>query len=238
MGEGSVTYIFFPAAIDRILEQNPQARFIVMVRNSFEMVPSYHHRLLYILEENVEDFEKSWDLQEKRAQGNRIPKRCMSARLLQYADIGCLGEHVEALLVRAPRKNCHFVVYDDLKRDAVKEYAATLAFLGLEPHVPPEKLKKERLPSRGYRYRWLQELIYKPPRPVLETAESGDMKKSKIFAVLKRYRKRLMIYNRDQSIKPKPLDARMRRRLRHAFADDVAKLGRLLERDLSHWLDA
>jgi hypothetical protein len=237
VGEGSVTYIYFPEAIDRILELNPQARFIVMVRNPLEMVTSYHHRMLYILEENVKDFEKAWDLQEERARGRRIPRRCLSARLLQYADIGSLGKHVEALLARAPREHCHFVVHDEVKRDLVKVYGDTLDFLGLGPHVPPEKFLKVRLPSRGYRYRWLQQLIYKPPGPVLKLAGQGDLRKAKSISAIKRARKRLMMYNKDTSSKPKPLGARMRGRLCDAFADDVAKLGRLLERDLSHWLE-
>jgi len=54
-----------------------------MLRNPLEMVPSYHHRMLYVLEENVRDFEKAWDLQEKRARGKRVPRRCMNGRLLE-----------------------------------------------------------------------------------------------------------------------------------------------------------
>ena len=64
MGEGSVTYLYFPHVIDRILELNPIARFIVMLRNPMQMVPSFHARMLYLLEEDTEDFAEAWRLQE------------------------------------------------------------------------------------------------------------------------------------------------------------------------------
>ena len=73
MGEGSVSYLYSEEAIRTILQYNPQAKFIVMVRNPIEMVYSYHYRLVYILEENQVDFHKAWDLQGVRAQGKHLP---------------------------------------------------------------------------------------------------------------------------------------------------------------------
>jgi hypothetical protein len=47
-------------------------------------------------------------------------------------------------------------------------------------------------------------------------------------------RKRLVRFNTIKR-KPAPLTASMREMLRETFADDTARLGTLIERDLSHW---
>ncbi len=71
-GEGSVSYLYYPEAIRRIQQLNPQARFIVMARNPVDMIHSYHARLLAILDEDVEDFATAWGLQEARARGEQL----------------------------------------------------------------------------------------------------------------------------------------------------------------------
>ena len=72
-GEGSVSYLYFLPAVKRILELNPQARFIVMARNPIDMIYSYHARLLAIMDEEVENFATAWALQEARARGEKVP---------------------------------------------------------------------------------------------------------------------------------------------------------------------
>ena len=47
-GEGSVSYLYYPKAIERTQRLSPHARFIVMARNPVDMVHSYHARLLAI----------------------------------------------------------------------------------------------------------------------------------------------------------------------------------------------
>ena len=112
-GEGSVSYIYSPEAIERILSLNPRARFVVMVRNPLDMLLSYHLRLLYLLEEDQEDLATAWRLQPARARGERLPRLCTEPRLLQYAEAGSLGSWLERLQERAGAPQCLAVVYDD-----------------------------------------------------------------------------------------------------------------------------
>ena len=65
-GEASVLYSFYPESIKSILEFNPEAKFIFMVRNPVSMVPSYHRQLINNLEEDIEDFETAWNTQDNR----------------------------------------------------------------------------------------------------------------------------------------------------------------------------
>ena len=159
-GEGSVSTLYSPEAIERILALQPGARFIAMVRNPIDMLRSYHLRLLYLLEEDQQDLASAWRQQSARARGERLPPLCTEPRLLQYAEAGSLGTWLEELFRRAGREQCHTVVYDDFAADPKKVYEDVLRFLDLLPPAEPPLFRAKQR-SRGYRSRWLQRP--KPP---------------------------------------------------------------------------
>jgi hypothetical protein len=233
MGEGSVTYLYFPNTIEQILALNPKARFIVMLRNPVEMVPSFHSRMLWVLEEDAESFAEAWDLQAARARGERIPPRCLMPSLLQYAEIGKLGKHVNELLARVPRSQCLFIVYEDFIAGTGGVYRSVLEFLGVD-HDGRTKFGP-RAGSQGYRYRWLQQLLFKPPGPVMNLVGDADAHRSRLFQAAKAVRQRLVFYNtRGIGVKA-PLSRKMEGVLRDTFRSDGALLGELIGRDLSNW---
>jgi hypothetical protein len=130
--DGSVSYLYDRGALERILQHNPDARFLVMVRDPFELLPSYHQRLVYLLQEDVLSLADAWRLQEKRARGQSLPVGCIDPDLLRYAEVGRLGAAVAHLFDLAGRERCHVVVFDDLRSDPRAVYLAVLGFLGLE----------------------------------------------------------------------------------------------------------
>jgi hypothetical protein len=241
LGEGSVSYLYSPAAIERILAINPSARFIVMVRNPLEMLPSYHARLLYTLDEEVTDFAAAWRLQEVRAQGRQIPRDCREPQLLRYREIGSMGRHLKQLIDMAGRRRVMTVVYDDLVRDSREVYLRALDFLGL-PDDGRADFPRVR-ESRGYRSRRLHRLIKRPPPLImravgpkpLDANRAGGQQAGIWQPPLRRLRKILKRLNQAPGTYP-ALSADVAVELGEFFAGDVACLGRLLGRDLSHWL--
>ena len=234
-GEGSVSYLYYPKAIQRIQQLNPQARFIVMARNPIDMIHSYHARLLAILDEDVEDFETAWNLQEVRARGEQLPEHCRTPYLLQYAEVGKIGHHVEQLYQTAGRENCHVVLFDDFISDTLSCYRQVLDFIKVDydgrSEFPPVEV------SKFYRYRWLHLLLKRPPMRVVKytlNIEQRARRQGKKKSRVKRMRKWLIKKNTVVRKRP-PLDPDIRRLLRETFAEDIEKLGRLLGRDLSHW---
>lgn len=234
-GEGSVSYLYYPKAIQRIQQLNPQARFIVMARNPIDMVHSYHARLLAILDEDVEDFETAWNLQEARARGEQLPEHCRTPYLLQYAEVGKIGHHVERLFQTAGCENCHVVLFDDFISDTLSCYRQVLDFIKVDydgrSEFPPVEV------SKFYRYRWLHLLLKRPPMRVVKytlNIEQRARRQGKKKSRVKRMRKWLIKKNTVVRKRP-PLDPDIRRLLRETFAGDIEKLGRLLGRDLSHW---
>src|SRR5690349_17805063 len=54
--EGSISYLYAAERMLPILKLWPDAKFIIAVRDPFEMLPSVHQRLLYNGDETVTDF--------------------------------------------------------------------------------------------------------------------------------------------------------------------------------------
>jgi hypothetical protein len=257
-GEGSVSYLYSPEAIERILAIEPRSRFVVLLRDPIEMLLSYHLRLLYLLEEDEEDLATAWRLQPERARGERMPEYSTEPRLLQYAEAASLGTWLERLRERAGAEQCLAVVYDDLAADPAAAYARVLRFLGLEPAGGVAFRRRQR--SRGYRSRRLQALLFKPPPAlarlagVRTSAESGApverpaaakpgagpragwVRRGKRSAgsAAKRLRKRLVRWN-QVDVRPRPLPPALREEICATLAPEVRKLERLLGRDLSNW---
>ncbi len=237
MGEGSVSYLYSEEAIRHILQINPDARFLVMVRNPLEMVPSFHRLLLFFLEEDVEDLAEAWALQELRRRGERLPSTNIDPRVLQYLEMGSLGKYVDRVQQLAGKEQCRVLVYDDFRRDPIQVYREALEFLGVDYDGRTEV--PVRMTTRFYRSRRLHRLLYRPPvrfggLPAMVKLRAEEHRRGR-KSVLRRAYKRAVRWNTSDRA-PASLDPGLRRVLSAAFAADVAQLGRLTGRDLDSWL--
>ena len=235
LAEGSVSYLYDPRAIVRILRFDPQAQFVVGVRSPLELLPSYHARLLYTMDEDLTDFALAWALQERRAQGEALPPRCRDPRLLRYGEVGRLGKHYRRLLEVAGRDRCFPILFDDLRVDPMRVYRSLLAFAGLADDGRTELPRKNE--ARTYRRQWLQPLVMNPPAPIARLAGLfADGGHTRLRALVRPLRRRLKKANTRVAERP-ALSPELRRELSDYFREDVAELGRLLHRDLSGWLE-
>jgi hypothetical protein len=236
IGEGSVSYLYLPGAIERIRRLNPDARFVALVRNPLSMLPSYHLRMRFLLQEDEADFATAWALAPERAQGRSVPKRCLDARLLMYGEVAKLGAQVERLFAIAGRERTHVIVFDDLTTDPRAVYLRALAYLGVDDDG--QTTFERRYESRMYRYRWLQRLLYVPATrggKVVDTIQRRSRRYNTDGSKRPSLIKRLTRLN-QVAASPEPLSPSMTATIRDALRDDVALLGRLLGRDLRHWL--
>jgi len=230
MGDGSVSYIVSPEAIRRALEFDPRARFIAVLRNPVEMLQSFHLRLLYLLDEDVEDFATAWSLQDSRAQGENIPRRCRDPRLLQYAQIGRFSEHLQQIFEAAGRERCLVLLFEDLLQQPRATYLRILEFIGVDDDGQTGFRRKRQ--SLTFRSRWLQRLLMNPPGWILRRVQVMNIRQ---IPRLKRWRKKLKRIN-NRSAEHPPLSAETQAMLRRYFAPDIERLAALLNRDLRHWL--
>lgn len=231
-GEGSVSCLYSPEAIQRILAFDPDAKFIIHVRNPIDMVYSYHGRLLYLLDEDQRDFARAWALQEERKAGRALPKSCRDPRLLMYGDVGRLSEHVERMFATVGRDRCYVVVFDEFIRDPAALYHDLCRFLGLPQD--DENHYNQKYSHRTYKNRFIQRMLVNPPPIVMKAMKAAQITPQQLRANTRGLRKWLRRRNTEEERRP-TMQPALRQELAAYFAPDVARLSQLLGRDLSHW---
>lgn len=245
LAEGSVSYLYSPETTAQLLRIWPAAKFIICLRDPMALLPSLHLRNLYQGDETEEDFATAWGLTAARAGGERIPRSCLDPRLLRYDEIGRLGGYLEAFLARMGRERCHIVLYDDLAARPERVIAELQQFLDL-PDDGRRTLPRAR-GGRMYRVGWLQRFLKRPPgfmrgvmagwhyrQRVKKLTRRPAIVEAAVSGVIRLHKAALRLNGRPARPAPVPVD--VRREIRAAFVEDVARLSRLTGRDLSHWL--
>lgn len=162
VAEGSVTYLFSETAVANVLRFNPEAKFVVCLRNPVDLVVSLHRQQLNNLEEDQEDFAIAWGLQEERKKGRYLPADNREVKLLYYRDWGLLGKQVHRLFQLVPEGQRHVILFDDIRRDAYGVYRNLLKFLG----IPDDGREKFEVVNAAFRWRsagLIRLLRYQPP---------------------------------------------------------------------------
>lgn len=244
-GDGSVSYLYVPEQMEPILKLWPESGFIIGVRDPMTLLPSLHKRLIFVGDETILRFEDAWDAIPDRVAGRRIPRTCLDPRLLRYDEAARYATYLERLFTTVGRDRCLVVVFDDLTSDPLGQYRRIMEFIGLQP-LDSIDLTGER-EGRGVRWHWLQRLLKRPPkvlhpylagklhkRRTMEKAEAGSdaTKRKRVLSI----RKRLLKWNRLDEVRKEPIPIHVQQQIRDHFQDEIDRLGALLERDLSHWL--
>jgi hypothetical protein len=227
-GEASASYLFSPVALPHLMIDNPDCRIIVMVRNPLELVVSLHAQKLASEEENEKDFETAWRLSPARAEERMVSALCDAPRYLDYQAIGRLGEQLARAMLHVPREQLHVIVHDDLRADPGAVYRATLAFLGLENDGRSDfpvynARRRNRLPLA------IRILKTPPVRAIKRSLKDWAPRASHVVG--SRFYRAISAPAEHLELRPE-----LRAELVEFYKDDVALLGRLLKRDLSHWL--
>jgi len=238
VGEGSVSYLYLPAALERIRRLNPGARFIAMVRNPLTMLPSYHLRMRFLLQEDEPDFARAWALEPARERGESVPRHCLDPRLLLYSKVAQLGAQVQQLYAIAGSERSHVIVFDDLAANPLAVYKSALEFLGVD--YDGQTRFESRYESRMYRYRWLQRMLFVPAvkgGKMMETLQQRTRKYNPDGSKRPSLFKRVTKWNKVAA-SPAPLTQPTKDLVRETLRPDVLLLSRLLGRDLTGWLSA
>jgi hypothetical protein len=228
-GEGSTGYLFSKVAASEIMKFNPNAKFIVMLRNPVDLVQCWHSEMCFGGVENVGEFEAAWRLEEDRRNGKNIPPSCWEPKKLYYSEWGKLGDQMERLFSVTPRLNVKVIVFDDFVADTKQAYEEVLTFLEVKrdgrADFPPIN-ENRRIRHPGIQ----QSLAFIANYYRLLRAASG----LKLNLGLGLFHK-LLVMN-SKPVRRNVISSAMRSELTNFYRNDVQKLSSLLGRDLSHWL--
>lgn len=228
-GEGSTLYLASATAVRSILEFQPEAKFLVMLRNPVDMVVSAHLQELSHLNESEPDFQRAWALQETRSAGHQLPPDCYEPRLLQYRNMAGLGSQVERLLKTASAERVHLIFFEDFQRDLPNVYRRVLRFLGLPDDGRSEfsRINDAKVP----RIRWLTKLLNGPGG----TTVSRFLKR-RLPGPVRRVADQTKKWLTTQKVVRQPLPPEFRQQLCDEFSGEIRLLESCTGRDLSEWL--
>lgn len=223
IGEASVWYLYSEVAVTNILKYQPQARFIVMLRNPMEMAPALHAEMLLSGHENIRDFHQAWHVQEDRCRGQMLPRLTWATRRLQYGTVCSLGAQLQRLFSIVGKERVLTVFLDDMVSDPRQSYLRTLRFLDLDDdgRVTFPALNTSRV------LRW--------PRLVRTLFILGQLKAYAGISVNFGLSRQLVRASHRQSPR-QTLPQATRDMLSNYFADDILLLQELVGRDLRHWV--
>lgn len=229
IAEGSTNYLRSERAVQNAIDLNPEAKFIVLLRNPVDVAHGFHMEQLFARNEDVKDFEAAWNLQETRARGNQVPDACRAPEFLQYRAVAMFADQVRRFYDIVPEAQRLTLLQEDMRRDTKAVYERTLAFLSLPPDG--REVFQTVNSSHNHRFEWLGDLVLSPPK-LLQPAVwhvRGYLRRRKPPAI-EWLKKNLRV----RSERPK-LSPEFRRQLEDEFKSDIAELEMLIGRDLSHW---
>jgi hypothetical protein len=227
-GEASTWYLYSVSAAREIHDFNPAMRIMVVLRNPVDVMYAQHSQLIYNVIADLPAFADALAAEPDRRAGRRIPEGPINIENLFYRHSVRFAEQLERYFDVFGRDNVHVMLWDDLRRDGAGTVRGALEFLGVDPTLaaaPPNANENKRVRSPLF-----QRLIF-APRLLLPLAPF-----LRRFPLIRAVRTRLLDMNSEA--KPRaPMDPLLRRQLLDEFTPDIERLGRLIGRDLSAWLE-
>lgn len=117
LAEGSTWYLFSWIAVQRILEFNPEARFILCLRNSLEMLPSFSAQKRLSGVKALPVLEDAWHASPERARGIPVGIRHLpenDPRHMAYKEACSLGSQDLKLLNQVDSRNVFFCFFEEI----------------------------------------------------------------------------------------------------------------------------
>lgn len=226
-GDGSTTYLYSSSAVPHICEAAPDARFLVCVRSPVDLVISYHRTQLTALNEDERDFATAG---HRHLEGILPDTDPLDEKLVDYAQVGAVGEAMEQLLRVMPRDRVHAVVFDDLAHDPAGTWRSLAEYVGIDPAHEPS-FAASNPSDKAARWPALRRLMHRPP-----TALEPGVRRLRQWSRTTRTPGVATLKRRMWRPVPRPaVGPQERRELADYFKADVGLLSEILRRDLSHW---
>ena len=229
IGEASAWYLYSRSAAQEIKAAAPEAQIIVMLRNPVDVMYAQHSQLLFNVEEDIADFGEALAAEPARHRGEQMPPGPIRVEDLFYRESVRFADQLQRYHEAFGRERVLTIVFDDFRSDTPGTYQRVLEFLGVDPAFTPKFVVSN--PNKRVRFPALQRLVYQPPGPLL-----------KLVPIIRRFplahtvRDRVLRINSAAQRRP-PMDPQLRARLLAEFTPDIRRLGELIGRDLSGWLD-
>jgi len=219
IGDVSPVYLYLPEAARQIYQQAPAAKLVAMLRHPVERAFSSYSNLRRKGIEPLDDFDRAMQAEPERIAARWHPR-------WHYRSRGFYARQLERYLAWFPSEQIRIYLTDDLRHDRQAVLSDLFRFLGVDPSV------KIVVPC-DYHVQW------HPRRWVLSRgpiAASAPTASHPAAGAVTRGTRPLMRWLGRLAFKPPSLPPASRQRWLRDYREDIARLERMLMRDLSSWL--
>ncbi len=216
-GEGSVYYLYFPDIAKRIFKFNPESKIVLILRNPVDRAFSAYMHTLRDGRETL-TFEEALEEEHARREKGYQP-------LWWYRKLGLYSAQVERYLEVFPSEQRKIFLFEDL-RNTPKVVKETLEFLGLNTNVYIDTSIKHNIsgiPKSRKLYRFF--------------AESHPIKELLKPFLPKPVRQKLGQRAKAMTLRKETINPETRETLRRYYLEDLERLQKLIDRDLSTWMN-
>jgi hypothetical protein len=216
IGEASTSYLHIPGVAEQIKQLLPNVKLIAVLRNPVERAYSHY---LFMVRHGLETEQRFADALAKEEM--RIAQGAPFGR---YCQIGKYHLHLQNYLRHFSRDQLYVCLFEDLTKKPAETYRSVFDFLGVDREFVADTSVR-RNPSGVPKMRWLDRLISQP-NPIRNT----------IQPLLPRWLYQRITRLRDANLAKPPMSPEIKQLLIDYFRSDIESLQKLLDRDLSRWL--
>lgn len=159
IGEGSVYIMYSIEALQEIIENYNDVKFVVMLRNPIDAAISMHGENLKPLKIGREPLESFIDAWYDRASRSTLSElSSVHPFKFRYDELYNYYPYVKTLVDTVGRDNCKFILYEDFKNDNMQEFRNLCSFLGINENV---NIQIEKVNERSQvRVNYISKLIF------------------------------------------------------------------------------
>lgn len=227
-GEASTFYLFDKDAPKRIKKLLPNIKIIILLRNPADRAYSlWGHNYYQSLQEKLQ-FEEALKMEERRIQSKSFNENWeYSPGMYQYFKSGLYYEQVKRYFNIFGEEKVKVYIFEEFIKKPDVVFKEILEFIGVDSNFKP-KLEKENI-GTTYKSKFLHNILLNSPLYKFYFSLPSKIK-LKLYKILK------FIYYLNISNKHrKKMDIKIRNKLLDKYLDDIKKLEKLLNRDLSIW---
>lgn len=219
-GEASPLYIYHPTAPERIHHHIPDVKIIAILRNPTERAFSHYLHICRIGKEPITNFAEAIATEPQRLKENW-------SELWHYRRRGRYGEQLQRYFDRFDRSQIRVYLNEDLNTNPQAVFQDAFQFLGVDDQFVVNTTRRhnsaKKLPKNKVIHSFLTQ--QNPLKSLLKPLLPD------------RYRQQLRHQINQQNLVVPTLSQDMREQLTAWYREDILALQRLIQRDLSTWLE-
>lgn len=219
VGEGSVSYLYYPCSARNIRRAIPHVRLLCILRNPADRAYSAYRYARSRMYEPASDFREALAREEKRIEAGWH-------HIWHYRRMGRYHEQLERFYREFDPERIRIYRFEDFARNPRPVLRDCYDFLGVDPSVEPRR-RPITVPSGEPRCETLQRFLLESPR-------TKRVVKRMIPAGPRRWISGRL---RKANLKKPPIDPEIRRELLEGYRPGIEALERLTGHSFREWVE-